>query len=207
LSGQLELFSPPTKCSFAETDWRALARYWYPVAFAHDVKQKPLAVQLLDEKLVLWRTGGGTVCVARDLCLHRGVPLSMGLVEGDELVCKYHGFRYASDGRCVKIPAHPGAAIPPKLCLRTHPVRDAYGLIWVQIVANPEAPFPEFSEWTRPDYVQVLPESVTLNSSGGRQVEGFLDVSHFATVHAGSFWGTRQSGRAKLSCDTHNSWV
>lgn len=187
MSGQPELFPLPTKCSFAEADWRTLAPYWHPVAFAHEVKEKPLAVQLLDERLVLWRTSGGMVCAARDLCLHRGVPLSMGLVEGDDLVCKYHGFRYASDGRCIKIPANPGAAIPPKLCLRTHPVREAYGLIWVQIVANPEAPFPEFSEWTRPDYVQVLPQSVTLNSSAGRQVEGFLDVSHFATVHAGSF--------------------
>jgi vanillate O-demethylase monooxygenase subunit len=187
LSGQSELFPLPTKCSFAETDWRALAPFWHPVAFAHEVKEKPLAVRLLDEKLVLWRTSDGMARAARDLCLHRGVPLSMGMVEGDELVCKYHGFRYASDGHCVKIPAHPGAAIPPKLCLRMHPVREAYGLIWVQIAATPEAPFPEFSEWTRADYVQVLPQSVTLNSSAGRQVEGFLDVSHFATVHGGSF--------------------
>jgi phenylpropionate dioxygenase-like ring-hydroxylating dioxygenase large terminal subunit len=178
---------PPTRCSFAEADWHALAPHWYPVAFDHEVKDRPLGVQLLDEKLVVWRTSDGTLRAARDLCLHRGVPLSMGAVESDELVCKYHGFRYAADGRCVKIPAHPGMVIPPKLCLRTHPVQEAYGLIWTQIAANQEAPFPEFSEWNSPDYIRVLPGSVALNSSAGRQVEGFLDVSHFATVHATSF--------------------
>ena len=177
----------PSQCTFAEADWRALAPHWFPVAFARDVLEKPVAVQLLDEKLVLWRTSDGTVRVARDLCLHRGVPLSLGSVDGDEIVCKYHGFRYAADGRCVKIPALPDTPIPPKLCLRTHPVREAFGLIWTQIVASPESPFPDFSGWNAPGDVQVLPESVALKSSAGRQVEGFLDVSHFATVHAASF--------------------
>ena len=184
---QSEIIPLPVNCTFAESDWRALAPHWYPVAFSNDVKDKPLAVQLLDEKLVAWRTSDGKVQIARNLCLHRGVPLSMGFVEGDELVCKYHGFRYATDGRCVKIPAHPGAAIPPKLCLRTHPVREAYGLIWTQVVANTEAAFPEYNEWEVSGYTRVLPESVTLSSSAGRQVEGFLDVSHFFTVHAKSF--------------------
>ena len=173
--------------TFAETDWQALAPHWYPVAFSHEVKDQPLAVQLLDEKLVVWRTRDGAVQIARDLCLHRGVPLSMGWVDGDELVCKYHGFRYGQTGQCVKIPAHPGAAIPPKLCLRMHPAREAFGLIWTQVVPTPNATFPDFAEWNAPGYTQVLPDSISMNSSAGRQVEGFLDVSHFATVHATSF--------------------
>jgi phenylpropionate dioxygenase-like ring-hydroxylating dioxygenase large terminal subunit len=177
----------PPRCTFNETDWRVLSRHWFPVAYAKDVRDKPLAVRSLDENLVVWRVRDASVSIARDLCLHRGVPLSLGWVEGNELVCKYHGFRYASSGQCVKIPAHPTAAIPPKLCLPTHPVREAYGLIWTQIIADSSAPFPDFHEWDDPDYVQILPNSVSLNSSAGRQVEGFLDVSHFATVHAPSF--------------------
>jgi len=177
----------PTGCTFSEGDWRALARHWYPVAFSRKVTDKPLAVRLLDEKLVIWRISDGSAAVARDLCLHRGAQLSLGWIEGDELVCKYHGFRYASDEHCVRIPANPGAAIPPKLCLRMHPVREAYGLIWTQVIEDPTAPFPDFHEWDDPDYLQILPNSVSLRSSAGRQVEGFLDVSHFATVHAASF--------------------
>lgn len=89
--------------TFSESDWTALASYWYPVAFSHEVSEKPIAVQLLDERLVLYRLANGKVTAARDLCLHRGVPLSMGLLEGDALVCAYHGFRYDGEGRCVCI--------------------------------------------------------------------------------------------------------
>jgi phenylpropionate dioxygenase-like ring-hydroxylating dioxygenase large terminal subunit len=125
--------------------------------------------------------------VDRDLCLHRGAALSLGWVDGNEPVCKYYGFRYAVDGRCTRIPANPGVAIPPKLCLRMHPAREAYGLIWTQVVEDASAAFPDFPEWDHPEYLQVLPDAVSLRSSAGRQVEGFLDVSHFATVHAPSF--------------------
>jgi vanillate O-demethylase monooxygenase subunit len=177
----------PAGCTFIESDWRVLARHWFPVAFSKDIANGPIPIRLLDERLVVWRNGDGVAAVARDLCLHRGAALSLGWVEGNELVCKYHGFRYSSDGHCVKIPANPDAAIPSKLCLRMHPVREAYGLIWTQIVHDPASPFPDFHEWDDPDYIQILPESVSLRSSAGRQVEGFLDVSHFATVHAPSF--------------------
>jgi len=177
----------PRDCTFAEADWHALAPFWYPIAFAHEVKGQPLATKLLDERLVVYRVADGSAVVVRDLCLHRGAPLSMGTVHGNELVCKYHGFRYDTDGFCTCIPAHPHAAIPPKLRLQTFPVREKYGLIWTRLVDNGEAPFPEFDEWTDANYLQVLPNSVELKASAGRQVEGFLDVSHFAFVHTGTF--------------------
>jgi vanillate O-demethylase monooxygenase subunit len=177
----------PTGCTFNPSDWAVLARHWFPVAFSKDIAERPVPVRLLDEKLVIWRTTGGSANIARDLCLHRGAALSLGWVQGDELVCKYHGFRYAPDGHCVKIPANPDAAIPSKLCLRMHPVREEFGLIWTQVIADPAAPFPELPEWNDADYVRILPESVPMRSSAGRQLEGFLDVSHFATVHTSTF--------------------
>jgi hypothetical protein len=42
----------PRDCKFAEPDWRALAPFWYPVAFSHEVTDKPFAAKLLDERLV-----------------------------------------------------------------------------------------------------------------------------------------------------------
>jgi phenylpropionate dioxygenase-like ring-hydroxylating dioxygenase large terminal subunit len=177
----------PRDCSFAEADWLALAPFWHPVAFSHEVKDKPFAVRLLDERLVIWRTTDGAAAIARDLCLHRGAPLSAGSVQGNDLVCGYHGFRYGMDGACVCIPAHPGAAIPPKLRLQTFPVRERYGLIWTRLLDNGDTPFPNLNEWDDPAYLQVLPDSVELNASAGRQIEGFLDVSHFAFVHLKSF--------------------
>jgi vanillate O-demethylase monooxygenase subunit len=177
----------PRECTFSESDWRALAPYWYPVAFSHEVGTQPLAVRLLDERVVVYRLSDGKIFAARDICLHRGVPLSMGHVEGDEIVCKYHGLRYDRSGQCVCIPAHPKGAISPRLHLTTYGAREAYGLIWVRLIENTEDNFPDFSEWDDPEFVQVLPDSVTLAASAGRQVEGFLDVAHFAFIHTKSF--------------------
>jgi phenylpropionate dioxygenase-like ring-hydroxylating dioxygenase large terminal subunit len=177
----------PRGCTFTPSDWQALAPFWHPVAFSHEVKDKPFAARLLDERLVIYRVSNGDAVAARELCLHRGAPLSIGSVQGDELVCKYHGFRYDRNGACVCIPAHPGAAIPPKLRLQTFPVRERYGLIWTRLNSNGNVSFPDFDEWNDPDYLQILPDSVELNASAGRQIEGFLDVSHFAFVHGESF--------------------
>ena len=173
--------------TFCESDWTALAPYWYPVAFSHEVSEKPIAAQLLDERVVLYRLANGKVTAARDLCLHRGVPLSMGFLEEDTLVCAYHGFRYDGYGRCVCIPAHPGAAIPPKLKLQTYPTQERYGLVWTRLVDDEPKSLPEFDEWLDPDYLQVLPNSIQLEASAGRQIEGFLDVGHFAFVHVETF--------------------
>lgn len=177
----------PRECSFSPSDWRALAPFWHPVAFSREVNDKPFAARLLDERLVIYRLSNGTAVAARDLCLHRGVPLSMGFIEGDHLVCAYHGLRYDGEGRCVCIPAHPGAAIPPKLRLQSYPVQERYGLVWARLLDDGPRPLPDFEEWNDPDYLQVLPDSVELNASAGRQVEGFLDVSHFAFVHVETF--------------------
>ena len=177
----------PRDCTFSENDWRALAPFWYPVAFAHEVTTQPFATRLLDERVVLYRIANGTIAAARDICVHRGVPISLGHVEGDEIVCKYHGLRYDPSGRCVCIPAHPAGAISPRLRLQMFQAQERFGLVWVRMVDDGPRPLPELSEWDDPEYLQVLPASVDIAAAAGRQVEGFLDVSHFAFVHKESF--------------------
>jgi len=178
----------PRGCTFPESDWDAIAPFWYPVAFSRDITDQPLATQLLDQRLVIWRTAAG-ISVANDICLHRGVPLSMGQVENDHLICKYHGFHYSADGQCTLIPADPSASIPSKLCLKTYPVKEAYGLVWTTLTGDPEDPdaLPVYPEWEEGNYQQILPDSIDLDAAAGRQMEGFLDVAHFAWVHSESF--------------------
>ncbi|MEG4571491.1 aromatic ring-hydroxylating dioxygenase subunit alpha [Microcoleus sp. N3A4] len=185
-------FILPRNCTFTETDWKALAPFWYPIAFSHEVTDRPFAAKLLDERLVLFRLSDSSIVAARDLCLHRGAPLSLGWVENDELQCKYHGVCYDKSGQCTRIPAQPDAAIPARLKLTTYAVTERYGLVWVRLVDNGSVHFPSFKEWNDPDYIQVLPGSVAIEAAAGRQVEGFLDVSHFAFVHTESF-GEREN--------------
>lgn len=176
----------PRDCTFAESDWRVLACFWHPIAVAADVRDQPVAATLLDQRLVIYRTPAG-LSVANDICLHRGVPLSMGWIENGELVCKYHGFRYDGVGRCVAIPAHPGAAIPPKLCLKSYPAVERYGLIWTCLSGTPANVLPEIPEWNDPVYQHVNPPPVDMAAAAGRQTEGFLDVAHLPWVHDQTF--------------------
>lgn len=104
----LNLFSQPQCSQFEASDWNILAaQHWYPVARVQDVTIEPQQVILLDVKMALYKTESGQIHLVRNICPHRGVPLSKGWVEGEEIVCPYHGLRYNTDGKCGKIPAQP----------------------------------------------------------------------------------------------------
>jgi phenylpropionate dioxygenase-like ring-hydroxylating dioxygenase large terminal subunit len=176
---------PPRDLTFHPQDWAVLSRSWYPVARSDAVAEKPIQTQLLDVDLVVYRAAGRAI-VARNLCFHRGTQMSLGWVEDDVIVCPYHGLRYGPDGRCQSIPAHPGIAIPPKLRLIVFPTVERFGLIWTCLNGDGEA-LPPFETWDDPDYQPILAPTIDINSSAGRQVEGFLDVAHFAWAHVDSF--------------------
>jgi phenylpropionate dioxygenase-like ring-hydroxylating dioxygenase large terminal subunit len=110
----------PRDCTFSPEDWQVLADCWHPVAYADAITDKPYGTKLLDQDLVVYRTSRGVV-VAKDICLHRGAQLSLGWMQGDEIVCAYHGFRYSFAGKCTLVPAHPTLPISEKLCLITYP--------------------------------------------------------------------------------------
>ena len=121
--------TPPAHCTFDPEDWLRLARCWHPVARACDITGAPVKATLLDEQLVIYRIKGQVV-VARDVCPHRGVPLTLGFHEEEGIVCPYHGLRFGEDGRCNRIPSSPGQPIPAKLHLTSFAVEERYGLIW-----------------------------------------------------------------------------
>ena len=117
----------------------AANRGWYPVAASADlVAGHLLAARLWGSDLVVWRDDNGAVNVWPDRCLHRGVRLSLGSNTGTELVCRYHGWRYASGaGSCTYIPAHPDNAPAQSLCTTTLPVREYAGLVWTTLDGKP----------------------------------------------------------------------
>jgi nitrite reductase/ring-hydroxylating ferredoxin subunit len=111
--------------------WPALWNYWHPVAFSADVTDKPHAAKLLDQRLVLARLGDRLACF-RDLCVHRGTPLSLGWIDGEELVCAYHGWCYDAAGACTRIPALPADhPIPRRARAEAFATEERYGIVWV----------------------------------------------------------------------------
>lgn len=106
-----------------------IADEWYAVAAAAEVGAQPLARTVLGTGLVLYRTSAGDAVALRDRCPHRSAPLSLGSVAGDTLECPYHGLRFDRTGRCVRVPGQ--ARIPPAACVKSYPVRECYGLVFV----------------------------------------------------------------------------
>ena len=116
---------------------------WHPVALSEAVAaQAPLAVQLLEQPVVLWRDSGGTVYALADQCPHRGARLSLGRVTPQvQLECPYHGWQFAADGRCTQVPALPAFVPPPTHCARAFAAREAHGLVWVRMAqGSPDLP-------------------------------------------------------------------
>lgn len=162
-----------------------LLNAWYPVLFSSSLEDRPLQVELLGEKAVLFRTPSG-VHALKDLCIHRGVPLSLGKVRGDEIVCAYHGWSYDACGTCTLIPSLPkGSAIPSKARTPAYRCAEAYGLVWV-CLGEPEQEAPSIgTRGMLPDFAQVYMGPYEVAAAGPRVVENFLDVSHLMYVHEG----------------------
>ena len=180
--------TPPAHCTFDPEDWLRLARCWHPVARACDIAGAPVKATLLDEQLVIYRIKGQVV-VARDVCPHRGVPLTLGFHEEEGIVCPYHGLRFGEDGRCNRIPSSPGQPIPAKLHLTSFAVEERYGLIWTCLACDPDnpPPLPTMPHWDDTGFQQINCPAFEVKGFAGRQVEGFLDVAHFAWIHTDTF--------------------
>ena len=176
----------PRKCTISENDWSVLSGFWYPIAFSSEIGIKPVKAQLLDVRLVIYRTSSG-ISVAKDLCPHRGTSVSGGWIEDDQLICPYHGLHFGADGKCTRIPAAaPGTKISPKLCLQSYLVEERYGIIWTCLKPEPVNALPEWKEMEDPA-LQKCKMSTVWNVAPGRHLENFCDTTHFSWIHRNTF--------------------
>src|SRR5579864_3891311 len=101
--------------------------YWYPLAWSHELKAgRTLGRRFAGDPIVLYRGQEGGVFALEDRCAHRQVPLHLGVVNGDELKCHYHGWTYNCTGKCVSVPY----TLPGRLLggVRAYPAREIDGL-------------------------------------------------------------------------------
>ena len=120
----------------------SLVNEWLPVASSTDlVFRHVFHGQLLGQDLALWRADDGFVNVWKNQCLHRGVRLSIGINDGAQLRCQYHGWVYANrTASCTYIPAHPIDAPTRTLRNQVFPVAEKHGLIWSTLGEPAQAP-------------------------------------------------------------------
>ena len=111
---------------------------WFPVEFSRNLLPgQVLQSTLFGHELAIWRSASGAMEVWENRCPHRSVRLSLGFVAGEELVCRYHGWRYGRDGHCVSVPSSPKDASPPAACARTYLSRESDGIVWASLARMP----------------------------------------------------------------------
>ena len=148
-----------------------------------ELAERPLAMRVLGVPVVVCRLGA-RVAAVHDLCIHRGTPLSLGWIEDETLVCAYHGWRYAADGTCVRIPSLPEEQpVPRKARATTYRAEERYGLVWV-CLDEPRAPIPAYAEAEDPHYRTVWTQYYW-RANAARVVENVMDFAHFPWVHPG----------------------
>ncbi len=167
---------------------------WYAACQSDDLDGKhPLPRMVLGLPLVLFRDEDGRAAALLDRCPHRNVPLSLGSVDGGELKCRYHGWRFDCDGRLKAIPGLPivnAAAeldMPGRRCL-SFPVieRDGYVWVWAQPARPPSTEPFALAQCRWPGYLTlrwVGDVEGTLHST----LENILDVPHTSFLHGGLF--------------------
>jgi nitrite reductase (NADH) small subunit len=68
------------------------------------------------DKVICVVNVNGVITAMDNVCLHRGGPLGQGVVEGDKLVCPWHGWQWdPQTGQAVHNPAAKVAVYPLKM--------------------------------------------------------------------------------------------
>ncbi len=157
---------------------------WYVAAFANEIGRSLLKRRLLGRDVVLYRTSDGEAVGLEDRCAHRSFPLSAGRLDGDVLVCGYHGFRYDRAGDVVDIPSQDRC--PPNIGVRRYALIERGALVWIWMgdaaAADPSSipalDWAQYAGWkTTQGYYDLPCNYISLH-------ENLLDLTHIEFLHA-----------------------
>jgi phenylpropionate dioxygenase-like ring-hydroxylating dioxygenase large terminal subunit len=185
----------------AQPDLGFLWDFWYPAMRSAAISGRNLTkATLLEVPLVLGRTTKGEAFAMRDSCPHRGIPLSYGHFDGENLQCSYHGWEFdACSGRCVVIPSltsHDKLKVE-RISAGHFPCEERDGYVWVYMNALgvklseilPAVPeLPKFSE-----KYKVTRLDCELPSHIDHGIIGLMDPAHGPFVHQSWFWRSKAS--------------
>ena len=181
-----------------------LRNVWYVGLTTQDLKINSMQSRvILGEPVVFYRDSKGTVSALRDVCPHRGIPLSYGKVVNDQVECPYHGWKFNHEGTCTKIPSLcEGQDIDcTKIKVKHYPSQEQQGLIWVfmgdknfDLTKAPPIPF-----------MKHLPKSVKPRITEkcifpchiDHAVIGLMDPAHGPYVHQSWFWRSEKTMHEK----------
>ena len=188
-----------------------LTGFWYRALPADQIRRNQLhKATLLEIPLVIGRDLHRKPFALRDACPHRGMPLSCGRFDGENVECSYHGWTFAAhSGRCELIPsltADQNLKVD-RIYAGSYPCEEQDGFVWVYIPdagpagagfsAREEAPEPaprieKFEEMSGDKYkLAYLTADMPVSIDHG--IIGLMDPAHGPFVHQAWWWRSRHS--------------
>jgi len=167
---------------------QGLLDYWYPVLPGWAVHGAPVGITRLSQNIVLWRDADGKLRACEDRCPHRGARLSMGWNLGDRIACWYHGVQVRGDGVVAEVPAVADCKMKGTKRVRTYPVEERAGAIFVWFGIDAEAPPPPLD---LPEELVAAEWSHMLCTAHWKcnyryAIDNVMDPMHGAYLHAAS---------------------
>ena len=167
----------------AFNDTRRLVEGWYWALRSRELSRgRVRAVTLAGRDLALYRGQDGSVRALDAHCAHMGAHLATGRVEGDTVRCFFHRWRYDGAGRCVEVPSLGGCPLASAR-VRSWPVAERYGLIWVWTGERPTAPVPVPPELAGVPIRSRLDRTFTKRCHPHVVLVNAIDEQHFNSVH------------------------
>jgi nitrite reductase/ring-hydroxylating ferredoxin subunit len=158
---------------------------WYIAAFSNEITRKPFERTIFGKPVVFYRTEAGLPVAMFGLCPHRYFPLAKGSLKGDAIVCGYHGFTFASDGKCIEIPSQGTGA---GFCQPTFRVEEQGPLCWIWM-GNPDLcdpglipPYADFG-LDQPGWRTSSFNYFHLPGRAQLLIDNLLDLTHLPYVH------------------------
>ncbi|MFJ3057231.1 Rieske 2Fe-2S domain-containing protein [Herbaspirillum sp. NPDC087042] len=178
---------------------------WYVAAFAAELKQALLPRTLLGKRIVMFRTSAGKPVALADRCAHRAFPLSRSRLEGDTVVCGYHGFRYDEQGNCIEVPS--AANCPKGVGVAQYPLVERGPLVWIWMgdpaAADPQR-LPEQAWLGQPEW-ETSSGYFDLQSNYVSMHENLLDLTHLSFLHADTI-GTPDYAKAPFRSEIRDGY-
>ncbi|MCU1599330.1 MAG: 3-ketosteroid-9-alpha-hydroxylase oxygenase subunit [Frankiales bacterium] len=166
------------------------ARGWHLLGLTREFDDgKPHGLEAFGTKLVIWKGADGKLKVLDAYCRHMGGDLSTGTVQGDNVACPFHSWRWGGDGKCKEIPY--ARRIPPRARTNAWLTKELDGQLFVwhdhegnpppDDVTIPAIPGYEEGEWT--DW--VWDKTLVPNSHCREIIDNMVDMAHFYYIHKG----------------------
>jgi 5,5'-dehydrodivanillate O-demethylase len=160
---------------------RFMRRFWMPVMRSEDLpKGHAKPIRVMSEDFALYRGESGQAQVIDYRCPHRGAQMHLGWVEGDDIRCVYHGWKFEYGGQCIEQPAEePGFA--RKVRIGSYPTREHLGLVFAYFGGGAPPPFPPYPAPQAEGLIENQTQFVPCNWL--QCFENSMDEVHVAFVH------------------------